>query len=269
MLARISRGTAHALGLTFTRGRYPHRLQDSVSVTEDSEEVIIDLDILLHPVHDFLIPWWRYAGECRRTLAPMCNSLQNLLSDDVERIAQLLLSLEPLAEEEDCDFYHDGEAAEDIGSPCSMNIGPESQPSASYRERPPHRQHSHPKTPLVIPGSHISTPTIIITPCETQRHETSALVPLQDSAFGSRLTVPCHRKLNQAFPPMARAVPSIYMSSDLHWKWMNGHWQALLPGLDEQISKGMYSRAISRRKTTSRHSRTSSISSSTFYSSRC
>lgn len=97
----------------------------------------------------------------------MCNSLQNLLSDDVERIAQLLLSLELLVEEEECDVYHEGEDVEvsaipmyahisvelfrkDTGSPCSMNIGPENQSSASYHERPPHRQHSHPVSMPVI-----------------------------------------------------------------------------------------------------------------------
>ncbi|KAJ3989015.1 hypothetical protein F5890DRAFT_177394 [Lentinula detonsa] len=252
MLARISKGTARALGLTFTRGRSPHRLQESVSITEETEEVIIDLDVLLLPIHDFLVPWWRYTGECRRTLAPVCNNIQSLLSDDVERIAELLASLECSDEDQECDFDTDSEVSEDVDIPCSMNIGPESNPSAPYRERPPHRQRSHPKAPIVMPGSCASIPTIIITPCETQVRETSALVPIQDGAFGSRLSVPCHPKINHAFPPMASTMSSIHMMRDLDWTWSNGHWVALLPGVVEQMSKGMFSKAMSRRKVSRR-----------------
>ncbi|KAJ4485634.1 hypothetical protein J3R30DRAFT_1385151 [Lentinula aciculospora] len=211
---------------------------------------IIDLDILLLPVHDFLLPWWRYAGMCRKTLAPVCNDLQNLLCDDVERVAQLLSSLECSDEMEEFTCDCSSEAFEDVDSPCSMNIGPENQPL--YRERPPHRQHLHSNTPVVISSLHNSTPTIVITPCDTQARDISALVPMQDSAFRTRLTVPCHPKLNHAFPPMVNVVPAICKIPELDWKWSNGHWQALLPGIDEQTSKGIFSRAISRRKVSRR-----------------
>ncbi|KAF9075024.1 hypothetical protein BDP27DRAFT_99303 [Rhodocollybia butyracea] len=250
MLARISKGTAHALGLTFTRSSSTRRLQDSVSVEGDSEEVIIDLDVLLLPVHDFLVPWLRYADQCRRTIAPVYHNLQNILtlSEDVERIAQLLLSLESSDEDDPYDY--------DDTDSCIMNLGPDSQSIFPYLERPPHRQQYHPKTPVVIPGSHASIPTIIITPCESQARETSALAPIQDSAFGSQLTIPCHPKINHAFPPMASNAPSIYMNPTLDWTWRNGHWQAILPRLDEQMVKEMFSRPISRRRGSRRRTST-------------
>ncbi|KIK70500.1 hypothetical protein GYMLUDRAFT_32528 [Collybiopsis luxurians FD-317 M1] len=242
MLARISRGTAQALGLSFTRGKSPRHIHDSVSVTQDAEEVIIDLDVLL-------LPWWRYASECKRTIAPVYHTLQNLLSDDVECITRLLFSLEATDEDEEYDYELSGE---DHNAPCLMNLGPGGP--FPYRERPPHRQQSecHPNTPVVIPSSHTSIPTIIITPCETQPRETSVLVPLQDSAFSSRLTVPRHSRVNHAFPPMASNAPSLYMLPELNWRWRNGHWEALLPGLDDQTQKGMFSRAISRKKSSGR-----------------
>jgi len=252
MLARISRGTAHALGLTVTRGRSLHQLQDSVSLAEDPEEVIIDLDVLLLPVHDFFGPWWRYAGECGRTIAPVYHSLQSLLSEDVERIAQLLLSLESPSEDEDYDY----DFGESTSSPSQVNHGPPTESPFRYHERPPHKQQFHPETPVVIPSSHTSLPTIVITPCEDQSRETSALVPIQDSAFSSKLTVPFHPKVNCVFPPMARNLPSIYLMPELDWRWRSGHWQAFLPVVEEQTKKGMFSRAISRRKG-SRRCRTS------------
>ncbi|KAF5392474.1 hypothetical protein D9757_002260 [Collybiopsis confluens] len=137
MLTRISRSTAHALGLSFsTRGKSPRHTHDSVSVTEDTEEVIIDLDVLLLPVYDFLVPWWRNAGvECKRTISPVYNSIQNLLNAEVARITQLLLSLEPSDEYEDDE---DEPFCEYSKAPCSIDSRPGTQ--SSYSERPPHRQ---------------------------------------------------------------------------------------------------------------------------------
>jgi len=201
--------------------------------------VVIDLDVLLLPVHEFLAPWWRYAGECRRIIAPVCYNMQSLLSDDVERIAQLLLSLEPPDEDEDSEVDPDFAAFSRL-----KYSGAQTQIPAPYHELPPHKHQFNPETPIIIPSSHASIPTIVVTPCEAQSRETSALVPIQDCAFSSKLTVPCHPKVNSAFPPMARAM---YLIPELDWRWRNGHWQAVLPGVEEQAMKGMFSRAMRRK----------------------
>ncbi|KAJ3721931.1 hypothetical protein C8R42DRAFT_776279 [Lentinula raphanica] len=254
MLARFSKGTAHALGVSFSRGR---SLQDSMSTSssdsDSTEEVILDIDVLLLPIQEFLAPWWQYT----KTLAPVCSSLQSLLNDDVERISQLLLSLEPPDEDEECLFENIGDVSEEESS-CFMNIGPKNENVARYHERPPYRQHDplskhHQKSPIVLlPGSHISIPTIIITFSEPQTRETSVLIPIQDCAFGSRLTVPYHTRLNHTFPPMANPAPPIHFLSDIKWDWRDGHWQAILPGVDEQMLKRMFSKPISHRRHCSR-----------------
>jgi hypothetical protein len=52
---------------------------------------------------------------------------------------------------------------------------------------------------------------------------------------------------------MASNAPSIYMNPALEWKWRNGHWQAILPRLDGQMVKEMFSRPISRRRGSRRY----------------
>lgn len=104
--------------------------------------------------------------------------------------------------------------------------------------------------PLLIPSTHPLTPTIIITPCPNQSFETSSSshVPYQDSEFRNKLTVPCHPRFNEVFPPLA-LPPYIHALPTLqNWKWLNGHWHVMVPGLNEQAQKGMFSRAVISRK---------------------
>lgn len=87
-------------------------------------------------------------------------------------------------------------------------------------------------------------PIIMITPCPSEPHDTSCLVPYQDAAFGLRLTVPAHPVLNEVFPPLVtKPFPLVE-----NWRYENGHWRALLPSLEEQVTKGMFSRPIATRR---------------------
>lgn len=88
-------------------------------------------------------------------------------------------------------------------------------------------------------------PTIVITPCPTQERDRSCWVPYQDASFGNRLSVPMHPAVNDVFPPlMAKPVPFVE-----HWRFIDGHWRALLPSPEEQMQKGMFSKpALARRR---------------------
>uniref|UniRef100_A0A0W0FRT6 Cytochrome p450 n=1 Tax=Moniliophthora roreri TaxID=221103 RepID=A0A0W0FRT6_MONRR len=245
MLARISRSTVQALGLTF-----PSRNQQrcitagepssgSNSVGRDEEELVIDLDMfqLMRPVQDFIV----FAGGCGRTLAPVWNNIQSILVDDVDRITQLFLELERL-DEYDEDEGVDDESFNRTASKCSFR----------YAERPPRiqRHSSHLTRPTIIPSSNPSIPTIIITPCEYHANPSPSPshVPIQDSAYNTRLTVPCHQPtFNQVFPPMlhpTKKETSAPLPLVEKWRWRNGHWQAVLPGLEEQARRGLFSRAV-------------------------
>lgn len=97
---------------------------------------------------------------------------------------------------------------------------------------------------LVIPGSHPSIPTIVVTPCQDTPHDRSCLVPYQDASFGNRLAVPTHPVVNGVHPPL-QLRPLPYVD---HWCFKDGHWWAVLPTLEEQMKRNMFSRPIPRRK---------------------
>lgn len=102
------------------------------------------------------------------------------------------------------------------------------------------------------PRSNIgSIPAIIITPAPYQAPEKSAWVPIQDTCFGQRLTVPTHTALNTAHPPML--VSAFYhaysrMSAVRCWTYRHGHWCAVVPGLDDQERRGLFSRPLGVRR---------------------
>ena len=98
--------------------------------------------------------------------------------------------------------------------------------------------------PLVITNPDPSIPTIVVTPCPSLPRELACLVPYQDAAFGNRLTVPTHPALNDAHPPLvAKPFPLVE-----RWRYEGGHWRAQLPPVQEQMSKGMFSRPLSTRR---------------------
>ncbi|KAK7465260.1 hypothetical protein VKT23_005239 [Stygiomarasmius scandens] len=310
MLARLSKGTARALGFSFPRNGSQQLLGQSPTYEDDSEDVVIHLEILMQPLQEFLAPWYHLA----RTLAPVYQNLHHIFIDDVDRVAQLLLDLEPVSEYDYMYMDYDDDDHDVVEIPNSSSC-PElnllepvstsgdknqrieddalsiSQPSLSRRfanserELPPRKQRrsTYLTQPIVIPSTHPLTPTIIITPCSSESEKTSSStnayeasffsrVPVQDSAFRSRLTVPRHPTFNCIFPPMRMALllsvsstsstrPSTKSYSNsvsmiipppasLHplvetWRWKDGHWQAVLPGIEEQVKRGMFSRVVS------------------------
>ncbi|KLO20771.1 hypothetical protein SCHPADRAFT_898023 [Schizopora paradoxa] len=100
------------------------------------------------------------------------------------------------------------------------------------------------------PASHkFNIPKIIITPAPPHPHEVSSLVPIQNAAFGSRLTVPSHISFNTAFPPMARpAVTSMPNAAVHRWTFENGHWCADVPKILDQERLGLFSRPVGLRR---------------------
>ena len=98
--------------------------------------------------------------------------------------------------------------------------------------------------PLVITNEDPSIPTIVITPCPSLPRESACLIPYQDAAYGNRLPVPTHPALNDVFPPLvAKPFPLVEC-----WRYEDGHWRAQLPPVQEQMSKGMFSRPLSTRR---------------------
>lgn len=93
----------------------------------------------------------------------------------------------------------------------------------------------------------MSIPTIIVTLAPPQLREKKCWVPVQNSFFGMRLSVPTHEVLNATHPPMfsKRPRPVRFVRS---WTYENGHWCAVMPAPDEQERKGMYSRACGLRR---------------------
>lgn len=97
---------------------------------------------------------------------------------------------------------------------------------------------------LVITNDDPSIPTIVVTLCPSLPRGDACLIPYQDAAFGNRLPVPTHPVLNDVFPPlMAKPFPLVE-----RWRYEDGHWHAQLPPVQEQMSKGMFSRPLSTRR---------------------
>lgn len=218
----------------------------SASEPEDEETISLDIDAiksLVLPLPN--IPWHSVtsvAGLCGRTITPMYKSIQNMLREDTEHVARLFSELEPL----DADAHEDFESCvqstrwTNAVSGCGSNK-PLSRDILRYRQMGPLSSSDH---PLIVPSTHSSIPTIIITPPHLpESNETFCRVPFQDSSFGNRLTLPAHPAFNEAFPPL---IPTPYPLAPIaqNWTWVDGHWQAVLPTLEEQARKGMFSKAL-------------------------
>lgn len=229
------------------------------------------------------VSWGSVAASCAGTVA---QAVQRYFLDDVYELVQLMADVE-FSNWEDYDFsvcevsavsaLPSSEshalcrqtAAEESLSMClSAQAGPS---SSNHRPRSPVRQvvkrrrsdpvsmnHSTEQPvlivrplqeltgPLVIKNDNADIPTIVITPCPTLPRDKSCLVPFQDVSFGNRLAVPMHPVVNEAFPPLLpRPVPYVE-----RWRFQDGHWWAVLPTLEEQLRRGMFSRPITRRRRT-------------------
>ncbi|KAH9949365.1 hypothetical protein B0H21DRAFT_728622 [Amylocystis lapponica] len=204
---------------------------------EDADILYVAIDIcdMFAPLPDFA--WTKVAGACARTVTPMYHVLCNTFHDDMEHVAHLLAELELPPSEENVCPAHTAEAPAVKHSQPERPSRKRRRPSAVYHELNSDGQ-------LVIPPSHPSIPTIIITLCPSQSRNPACLVPYQDASFGNRLAVPTHPALNATFPPLvAPQVPVVE-----HWRYESGHWRALLPDVDEQTTRGMFSRPLSTRR---------------------
>lgn len=99
---------------------------------------------------------------------------------------------------------------------------------------------------VIIPSTHPSTPSIIITLAPPQSREMSSCIPYQNQAFGNLLPVPSHPVFNTIHPPMS--LDSNILPYLDNWQWENGHWETVLPSLEEQHRRGLFSRAISSKR---------------------
>lgn len=113
--------------------------------------------------------------------------------------------------------------------------------------------------PTDVTGAAI--PQIVITPCPTEPRDPSCLVPFQDSLFNTRLTVPNHPTVNSVFPPLLPDVPVSQrpLRAVEMWRYERGHWLAVLPSVEEQARRGLFSRGLrtkgcaARRRTRAGH----------------
>ncbi|KAA1471398.1 hypothetical protein DENSPDRAFT_744430, partial [Dentipellis sp. KUC8613] len=219
--------------------------EGSVAALQEDTTISLNVEVLYSmlpavPHVSVHVPWRRMAGLCGGTLEPVYRAVQNTLGEDVENIAQLLAALDvsevrytfglqrvpdhPLQPEES------SSAPEGEGSRNVDDCSPENTDDDS----------------LVVTNADPSIPTIVITPCDTQPRESSCWVPFQDACFGNRLVVPAHPVVNDVYPPLlARPLPLARK-----WEYANGHWRAVLPSVDEQIRRGLFSRVLSARRRT-------------------
>jgi hypothetical protein len=64
-----------------------------------------------------------------------------------------------------------------------------------------------------------------------------------------KLTVPMHPVFNQCFPPQ---IPPLSVPQLEEWRYVHGHWWAIVPTLEEQARNGLFSRALVIKKKPSR-----------------
>ncbi|KAI0964319.1 hypothetical protein AcW1_001163 [Taiwanofungus camphoratus] len=208
---------------------------------EDSDVFYVDMEL-----RDFInqlpeVSWARVAEVCTRSITPMYWVIHNTLRDDIEHLARVMAELD-YPSEKDAPAKTVQQAVSPLPGGCRLNR------SISLTRAPRRKRRSsavNQEAQLIIPGSGPSIPTIVVTPCPSQPRNTTCMVPFQNALFGSRLTVPTHPVLNGAFPPL---ISDPFPIAE-HWQYENGHWHALLPDAEEQMTKGMFSRPVpSRRK---------------------
>ncbi|KAI0375477.1 hypothetical protein BV20DRAFT_960647 [Pilatotrama ljubarskyi] len=241
MLARLSQAASRTLLATIELG------EQSASPENDRE--LLNLNV--EEVYQFVRPlphlaWSRVSDLCSRTLTPVYNTLSTTFHDDVEQLAQLFVDLEVSHGQE---AYFEPAERDVLPTRLRHRESTDGSPSTqSPSSLPPRlRRRSsvrHPEEPLVITNDDPSIPTIVITPCPSLPRESACLIPYQDAAFGNRLPVPTHPALNDVFPPLvAKPFPLVE-----RWRYEDGHWYAQLPPVQEQMSKGMFSRPLSTRR---------------------
>lgn len=133
--------------------------------------------------------------------------------------------------------------SESLNKPSShMPLHPRSRPPCKRR-----RSYSPAlDSPLMIVPTNPSLPTILVTPADDSPRETSAWVPYQDAAFGGRLTVPSHPTYNavHGHPPCLGKDDRLVLPKVNQWRYNEGHWEIILPSVQEQVKMGAFSRAV-------------------------
>ncbi|KAI8981190.1 hypothetical protein BD414DRAFT_491940 [Trametes punicea] len=242
MLARLSRAASRTFISTIELGEQ--------SSTTGNDRELLNLNVeevyqLVRPLPHFA--WSTVSDVCTRALSPVYDAIATTLHDDVEQLAQLFVDLEVSRQRES--YYEPAErdviptrlrrCASNDELP-SLQRGSSPQPRTRRRSR----SRNNEEEPLVIRNDDSSIPTIVITPCPSLPREPACLIPYQDAAFGNRLPVPTHPALNDVFPPLvAKPFPLVEC-----WRYEDGHWCAQLPPVQEQMSKGMFSRPLSTRR---------------------
>ncbi|KAL1739603.1 hypothetical protein HDZ31DRAFT_68769 [Schizophyllum fasciatum] len=195
------------------------------------------------------------AGVAAR-LAGLCGRICGALGEDVRTLSHALLALEEAADGEDDD--------------APAHKAPRAQHTA--HRRPRRRVGLRPRpTPapacdtLLLPSPRSGVPAIVLSPAPPAACPAGARTPWQDAAFGARLAVPGHPAFNAAHPPLLAfdaAHPPLLAFDAAHpralpgrpdaWAWRAGRWVALLPGLDAQAARGLFSRPVAVRRRAAR-----------------
>ncbi|TEB38696.1 hypothetical protein FA13DRAFT_1724625 [Coprinellus micaceus] len=183
------------------------------------------------------------------------NPVRQVLANDIDTITRVLLELETSYQsQKSSDYNSEAEGSHRTTDPIQSNALPATTMAIGPQERvhkprvlPKCRQPSAP-IPIVIPSTHPAAPTIIINSCGSQNPEATCRVPLQNSAFGKMLTVPMHSSFNGIHPPMSLCTPTASMPALEEWKWGNGHWEVVLPSLEQQARRGMSSKMHATRR---------------------
>ncbi|KAF5312132.1 hypothetical protein D9619_002729 [Psilocybe cf. subviscida] len=238
MLARLTLGAARLLDVRIEPvNGSSHSLQDS---EDEDSALIVDLDAFRIFLPTFPDNSWRdLAVSCGRAVAPMCTTVHEMFQADVDSVAHLLLDLE------DTKFRD----ALPVGIVEPVTVKPDDVP-VSQTARIPHETKKRRRTfrgkSIVISSSNPSVPTIIITLSPSQPREMSCRLPLQDSAFGELLVVPGHPTFNTLHTPPTTNSRS--HSVICNWKWEAGRWHAILPPIQEQERRHIFSRPLVMKK---------------------
>ncbi|KIM88706.1 hypothetical protein PILCRDRAFT_2906 [Piloderma croceum F 1598] len=262
MLTLLSRGAARLFDVQLET---PEGLSPS---EEDEEALSIDINALTALLPSPDVPWRRITDVYGQTISPIYKSIRDMLMEDAEHVARLLSELEPLEELEVDSQNKASEAAPAVPSlqdpPSSLKArhsrgypSPEVATSHPHSHRKRRRSSDSPDHPVLIPSTHPSTPSIIITPCATLQCPSSSWVPLQDASYGNKLAVPGYAHFNSCFAPLILKPGHIPLVEC--WKWKEGHWWAIIPDLEEQGRKGWFSRPLSGRRRAARLFRTETM----------
>ncbi|TRM61540.1 hypothetical protein BD626DRAFT_501354 [Schizophyllum amplum] len=176
---------------------------------EEDQTIIVDVDALRElSVPDVLREL--AVPDVATRLAGLCGRIYSALGDDVQTLSQALLALE-----------NDVEEAVKGARFC------------------------HLQEPLILPSPCPGVPTIIITPAPPSP-------PVTTRTLGKTLlsapASPCRTSRVQRHAPSAGPNARVHNAASRRLGMAGGRWVALLPGLDAQAARGVYSRPLVVRR---------------------